>query len=95
MATFREQVETQAETWAEHARAHGSHVSWTTEQAWAEADACAAAQSLIGSAVHRPYAADPDLKRLRREARDALSDLTIALYVKAIDLFDADNEGGE
>ena len=28
-------------------------------------------------------------------ARDALIDLTIALYAKAIDLFDADNEGGE
>ncbi len=69
MSTFREQVETQTETWAERHRAHGRHVSWKTEQAWAEADACAAAQSLIGSAVHRPYAADPDLKRLRRERR--------------------------
>ncbi len=44
MSTFREQVETQTETWAERHRAHGRHVSWKTEQAWAEADACAAAQ---------------------------------------------------
>ena len=28
MATFREQVETQTETWAERHRAHGRHVSW-------------------------------------------------------------------
>ena len=95
MSTFREQVEAQTETWAERHRAVGRHVSCATEQAWVEADACAAAQSLIGSAVLRPYAADPDLKRLRREAKDALIDLTIALYAKAIDLFDADNEGGE
>lgn len=84
MATFREQVEAQAEEWAERHRAVGRHVSCATEQAWVEADACAAAQSLIGSAVLRPYAADPDLKRLRREAKDALIDLTIALYAKAI-----------
>ena len=95
MSTFREQVEAQAEEWAERHRAVGRHVSCATEQAWVEADACAAAQSLIGSAVLRPYAAAPDLKRLRREAKDALIDLTIALYAKAIDLFDADNEGGE
>ena len=78
MSTFREQVEAQAEEWAERHRAVGRHVSCATEQAWVEADACAAAQSLIGSAVLRPYAADPDLKRLRREAKDALIDLTIA-----------------
>lgn len=95
MATFREQVDAQTEAWAEQHRAHGRHVSWTTEQAWAEANACAAAQSLIGSAVHRPYAADLDLKRLRAEAVDALRALDEALYSKAFAMFDADNEGGE
>ena len=95
MATFREQVETQTEAWAERRRRNGHRTSPATQQAWAEADACAAAQSLIGDPRRRPYAADDDLKRLRREAKDALIDLTIALYAKAIDLFDADNEGGE
>ena len=49
MSTFREQVETQTETWAERHRAVGRHVSCATEQAWVEADACAAAQSLEAS----------------------------------------------
>ncbi len=49
MSTFREQVEAQAEEWAERHRAVGRHVSCATEQAWVEADACAAAQSLEAS----------------------------------------------
>jgi len=60
-----------------------------------EADACAAAYALIGQAHRRPYAGDPDLKRLRRDALDALMTLDRALYTKAFALFDADNEGGD
>lgn len=56
-----------------------------------EADACAAAWALIGQAHRAPYAGDPDLKRLRQEARDALMALDRALYAKAFELFDADN----
>ena len=36
-------------------------------------------------------ACDPDLKRLRRDALDALMTLDRALYAKAFALFDADN----
>lgn len=39
--------------------------------------------------------ATPDLKRLRRDALDALMTLDRALYAKAFELFDADNEGGD
>lgn len=53
--------------------------------------ACAAACALIGQAHRRPYAGDPDLKRLRRDALDALMTLDRALYAKAFALFDADN----
>ena len=95
MSTFREQVEAQAEEWAERHRAVGRHVSCATEQAWVEADACAAAQSLIGDPRRRPYAADDDLKLLRQEALDALMALDRALNTKAFALSDADNEGGE
>ena len=51
MSTFREQVEAQAEEWAERHRAVGRHVSCATEQAWVEADACAAAQFVSGQTV--------------------------------------------
>lgn len=95
MATFREQVETQTEAWAERRRRNGHRTSPATQQAWAEADACAAAQSLIGDPRRRPYAADDDLKLLRQEALDALMALDRALNTKAFALSDADNEGGE
>lgn len=44
MATFRQQVETRTEAWAERHRTRGHHVSRVTEQAWAEADAALAAK---------------------------------------------------
>ncbi len=93
--TLRQQVETEATSWAEWHRSHGQAVSRRTEQAMTEADACAAAYALIGQAHRRPYAGDPDLKRLRRDALDALMTLDRALYAKAFELFDADNEGGD
>ena len=73
--TLRQQVETEATSWAEWHRSHGQAVSRRTEQAMTEADACAAAYALIGQAHRRPYAGDPDLKRLRRDALDALMTL--------------------
>jgi len=87
--------ETETSALVEWHRAQGRTVSLRTEQAMVEAGVCAEARCLIGDARHIPYAADPDLKRLRAEAVDALRDLDEALYAKAIDLFDADNEGGE
>lgn len=89
--TLRQQVETEATSWAEWHRSHGQAVSRRTEQAMTEAGACAAAYALIGQAHRRPYAGDPDLKRLRRDALDALMTLDRALYAKAFALFDADN----
>ena len=89
--TLRQQVETDMTSWAEWHRSHGRAVSRRTEQAMTEADACAAAYPLIGHANRVPYAGDPDLKRLRQEARDALMTLNRALYAKAFALLDADN----
>ncbi len=53
MTTLRQQVETEATSWAEWHRSHGQAVSRRTEQAMTEADACAAAHALIGKAVCR------------------------------------------
>ena len=93
--TYRQQVEADATEWAEWQRSCGRTVTRRTEQAMTEADACAAAHALIGSANRRPYAGDADLKRLRRDALDALMALDQALCAKAFALLDADNEGGE
>ena len=90
MATFRES-ETETIALIEWHRSCGRTVTRRTEQAMTEADACAAAYALIGQAHRRPYAGDPDLKRLRRDALDALMTLDRALYAKAFALFDADN----
>ena len=91
MTTFRQQVETEVTSWARWHRSHGQSVSRRTEQAITEADACNAAAYLIGQAHRAPYSGDPDLKRLRQEARDALMTLDRALYAKAFALFDAYN----
>ncbi len=91
MTTLRQQVETEATAWAEWHRSHGQSVSRRTEQAITEADACNAAAYLIGQAHRAPYAGDPDLKRLRQEALDALMTLDRAIYAKAFALFAADN----
>lgn len=95
MATFREQSDTETSALIEWHRSCGRTVTRRTEQAMSEADACAAAHSIIGQARRRPYAGDDDLKRLRRAALDALMALDQALYAKAFELFDADNEGGD
>lgn len=94
MATFRES-ETETIALIEWHRSCGRTVTRRTEQAMTEADACAAAHALIGQAHRRPYAGDADLKRLRRDALDALMALDRALNTKAFALSDADNEGGE
>lgn len=94
MATFRES-ETETIALIEWHRSCGRTVTRRTEQAMSEADACAAAHSIIGQARRRPYAGDDDLKRLRRAALDALMALDQALCAKAFALLDADNEGGE
>ncbi len=49
-------------------------------------------RALIGQAHRAPYAGDPDFKRLRQEARDALMTLDRAIYAKAFAMFDADNQ---
>ncbi len=90
MATFRES-ETETIALIEWHRSCGRTVTRRTEQAMTEADACAAAHALIGSANRRPYAGDADLKRLRRDALDALMELDQAVYAKAFELLDADN----
>lgn len=95
MATFREQSDTETSALIEWHRSCGRTVTRRTEQAMSEADACAAAHSIIGQARRRPYAGDDDLKRLRRAALDALMALVLPLNAQAFELFDADNEGGE
>lgn len=91
MATFREQSDTETSALIEWHRSCGRTVTRRTEQAMSEADACAAAHSIIGQARRRPYAGDDDLKRLCRDALDALIELNRALYAKAFEMLDADN----
>lgn len=89
--SFRKQSKDATARWAAWHRSHGRTISTRTELTTFEADSCAEARLLIGTARHVPYAGDRDLKRLRSEALDALTDLIQALYCRSNELFDADN----
>lgn len=85
MTTHRDIVDEDTERWATYDR-----VSWPTRQAIGECVAIDAACNLIGDPRSRPYAADPELKALRAEARNALMELSRALYAKTFALIDAE-----